>query len=312
MTGLVAGVDVGGTNVGAGLIDSDHRVIDRSKGPTPGSVDELVDDIEAMLGEFSGSYEAVGLGVPGIIDAGRVVQAPNLRGWGPDTDVPAMVQQRLGVPVVLVNDAQAGVLGEWVAGAAKGDRYVLGVWLGTGVGGGLVLDGRSYDGAGGGSGELGHVVIQPGGARCGCGRRGCLEAYAGRRMMSESVRALQAAGRPTRLFEIQEKKGKAQATSSVWAAALAEGDEVVTQVLAEAVWALGVAVGSSLNLLDLDRVVIGGGMAGKLGPDLAARIAAAARPHSVRPVADDLIVVANLVEASGLVGAAHVARSSLA
>ena len=310
MSGVVAGVDVGGTNVGAGLVDAEHRVIHRSKGPTPGSVDELVDGIEAMLGESSGTFESVGLGIPGIIDGGRVVQAPNLEGWDDDTDVPALLRERLGVPVVLVNDAQAGVLGEWVAGAAKGFRNVLGVWLGTGVGGGLVLDGRGYDGAGGGSGELGHVVVQPGGARCGCGRRGCLEAYAGRRMMTESVLAMQSAGRATRLFEIQDRKGKTKATSGVWAAALEEGDEVVGEVLAEAVWALGVAVGSSLNLLDLDRVVIGGGMAEKFGARLAGRVADAARAHSVRPVGEEVVAVAELGESSGLVGAAHVARSS--
>ncbi|CAN5148968.1 ROK family protein [soil metagenome] len=304
----VVGVDGGGTNIDIGVVDDDHAVHHRAKEPTPTSVDELIGQIGRLLGDLDVAFDGIGVGIPGIIDAGTVVQAPNLEGWADDTDVPGALQEQLGVPAVLVNDAQAGVLGEWVAGAAEGDRFVLGVWLGTGVGGGMVLDGRSYGGAGGGSGELGHLVVRPDGARCGCGRRGCLEAYAGRRMMTESARAMVAAGRTTRLFAIQEAKGRAKATSGIWSAALDEGDRVATELIDEAVDALGVAVASSLNLLDLDRVVVGGGMADKFGQDLADRIASAARPHAVRPVCDDLVVVAALGDDSGLVGAAHIAR----
>lgn len=307
----VAGIDVGGTNIGAGLVDDDHTVTRQAKEPTPTSVDELIGRVAAMLGDLGEPFEAVGVGVPGIIDGGAVVQAPNLEGWGPDTDVVGALEDLLGVPVTLVNDAQAGLLGEWVAGAAEGDDFVLGVWLGTGVGGGLVLDGRSYDGTGGGSGELGHLVVRPDGARCGCGRRGCLEAYAGRRMMTASARHLADTGRSTRLFEIQRDKDKDKATSGVWAAALDEGDDVATELMDEAVTALGLAVASSLNLLDLDRVVVGGGMADKLGQELVDRIAAAARPHAVRPIGDDQVVVAALGDDSGLVGAAHVARARI-
>ncbi len=307
----VAGVDVGGTNIGVGLVESDHSVHHRGKEPTPTSVDELVGQVGRLVGDYGGDAEAVGLALPAIIDKGAVVQMPNIEGWTPDLDVAALLAEQLGVPVDLVNDAQAGVLGEWVAGAAEGDRFVLGLWLGTGVGGGLVLDGRSYVGSGGGSGEIGHLVVRPGGARCGCGRRGCLEAYAGRRMMSESAAALQRAGRSTSLFEIQKRKGKPKATSGVWEDALDDGDEVAIELIAEAVAALGIAVASCLNLLDLDRVVIGGGMADRLD-DLADRIAEAARPHSVRTIDDGLIVIAKLGDDSGLVGAAHVAREALA
>jgi glucokinase len=306
----VAGVDVGGTNIGVGLVHSDHSVHMRSKEPTPSSIDELVGQVGRLVGDYGSDVEAVGLALPAIIDKGAVVQMPNIEGWTPDLDVAAMLAEQLGVPVDLVNDAQAGVLGEWVAGAARGDGFVLGLWLGTGVGGGLVLDGRSYVGSGGGSGEIGHLVVHPDGARCGCGRRGCLEAYAGRRMMSESAAALQRAGRRTSLFEIQERKGKPKATSGVWQDALDEGDEVATELIAEAVDALGIAVASCLNLLDLDRVVIGGGMADRLD-DLAERIAGGARPHSVRVIDDGLIVIAELGDDSGLVGAAHVARETL-
>ncbi len=196
-----------------------------------------------------------------------MVQAPNLAGWDRRTDVAADLGERLGLPVTLVNDAQCGLVGEWVAGAGQDVRFLFGVWLGTGVGAGLVLDGRPYAGAGGGSGEFGHVVVRPDGARCGCGRRGCIEAYAGRRMMTESARALVAAGRRTTACSRSRRpRARPRPTSGVWAAALAEGDAVATEVLADAVAALGIGVANVWNLLDLERVVIGGGMGARLGP----------------------------------------------
>ncbi len=305
----IAGVDVGGTNIGIGLVEDDHSVSDRSKEPTPTSVDELVGQVGRLVAELPSEIEALGLALPAIVDHNEIVQMPNIAGFTKDVDIAAELEDALGVPVIFANDAQAGVLGEWVAGSAEGDSFVLGVWLGTGVGGGLVLDGRSYGGSGGGSGELGHMVVRPEGARCGCGRRGCLEAYAGRRMMTASAQALVDAGRETNLFAIQESKGKAKATSGVWADAVEDGDQIAIALIDEAVVALGFAVASSLNLLDLDRVVIGGGMVDKF-PDLAERIAEAARPHSVRPIPNDLIVNAKLGDDSGIVGAAHVAREA--
>ncbi|MGI8757423.1 MAG: ROK family protein [Acidimicrobiales bacterium] len=305
----IAGVDVGGTNIGIGLVDDDHSVSHRAKEPTPTSVDELVGQVGRLVADLPSKVEAVGLALPAIVDHNEIVQMPNISGWNPDVDIAAELGDSLGIPVVFANDAQAGVVGEWVAGAAVGDSFVLGVWLGTGVGGGLVLDGRSYGGAGGGSGELGHMVVRPEGARCGCGRRGCLEAYAGRRMMTASAQALVDAGQSTRLFEIQAEKEKPKATSGVWAHAVDEGDAIAIALLDEAVGALGLAVASSLNLLDLDRVVIGGGMVDKF-PDIASRIATAARPQVVRPVPDGLVVDATLGDDSGIVGAAHIASSS--
>ncbi len=311
---LLAGVDVGGTNIGVGLVDAEHRVCERTKADTPTSVDELVARIVEMVRELAQGHDlgGVGVGIPGIIDRDRVVQAPNLEGWDADTDVAGLIGDELGVAAVLVNDAQCGLVGEWVAGAGRGADHLFGVWLGTGVGAGLVLGGAGYGGAGGGSGEFGHVVVRPGGARCGCGRRGCIEAYAGRRMMTESARAQQAAGRRTELFAIQEAKGKAKATSGVWAEALEQGDEVATEIIDEAVAVLGIGVANVVNVLDVERVVIGGGLAEKLGQDLADRIGRAARPHVVGRFRSDQVLVAELGDDSGVVGAAAIARDRLA
>lgn len=185
--------------------------------------------------------------------------------------------------MALGNDANVGLLGEWLAGAARGHDDVLGVWMGTGIGGGLVLGGRPYTGSLGAAGEIGHVVIRADGAMCSCGSRGCVEAYAGRRTMADTVHAMVDAGRETALFEIQRDEGKKRPTSKVWERALEEGDALTTELFDMAVESVGIGVANTVNLLDLAMVVIGGGMAEKLGQDLADRIAEAARPWMLSP-----------------------------
>src|SRR5690606_30891807 len=204
-----------------------------------------------------------------------------------------------------------GVVGEWVAGAGRGARFLLGVWLGTGVGGGLVLDGKPYRGAYGAAAELGHVIVQAGRALRGCGRRGCVEAYAGRANMEQVVAQRVAKGWQTSVPQIMAKAGKDRMISKVWAKALKADDPVAVAVFDEAVDALGVAIGSAINLLDLDRVVIGGGLAEKLGADLAERLAAAARPWTMVADVDRRFVVAELGDDAGVIGAAHLARVGL-
>jgi glucokinase len=242
------------------------------------------------------------------VSGGVVLSAPNLPGWVEPVPLAGELTDLLDVPVAVGNDATVGAVGEWAAGAGRGARHLLGVWLGTGVGGGLVLDGRPFDGAHGAAGELGHVVVRPDGALCGCGRRGCLEAYAGRAAMEATVRARAEAGEATAMLELMAAKGKERMTSSVWAKATERGDPLATDVLDEAVAALGLAVGSVLNLLDLDTVVVGGGIAEKLGQALVDRIAEAARPVLLVPDAERRYALAELGDDAGIVGAAWLAR----
>lgn len=176
-----------------------------------------------------------------------------------------------------------GLLGEWVAGAARDVENVLGVWMGTGIGAGLILDGRPFNGSRGAAGELGHVVVRPGGALCSCGRRGCVEAYAGRRSMSAIAAAMVDAGRETALFSIRDEAGKKKLTSKVWARALKESDELAEQLFDMAIETLGIGVASVVNMVDVELVVVGGGLAEKLGQDLANRLEAAAAPWMLRP-----------------------------
>jgi len=312
---VTVGVDVGGTNIQVGLVGDDHAVVGRAKRPTPrGGPTAVVEAVlDAIAGADGGAADigAVGIGIPGAVHGDEVVRVPNLAGWDGPADIRTPIAEALGVPVVLGNDANVGLLGEWVAGAARGHDDVLGVWLGTGIGGGLILHGRPYDGSFGSAGEIGHVIVRAGGALCSCGRRGCVEAYAGRRMMAGAARAMVEAGRPTGLFDIQRDEGKSRPTSKVWARALDEEDELATQLFDAAIDAVAVGVGSVVNLLDVSLVVVGGGMAEKLGQDLADRISEASRPWMLHPNPELSFAVSALGDDAGVVGAAALARAGV-
>ncbi|MDQ3709442.1 MAG: ROK family protein [Actinomycetota bacterium] len=308
---LTAGVDLGGTKILAALVDDNHDVIAEQKVPTPADGPEsVVEAIRTAVEALPERPDTVGIGAPGPVHDGVVKIAPNLPGWDRPVPLAEQLSKALGLQVVVDNDATVGALGEFVAGAGRGARNLLGVWIGTGVGGGLVLEGRAYRGSFGGAGEFGHMVVRQGGQRCNCGRRGCLEAYAGRASMERAVSTLVAAGAQTALTRIAAEKNKSQLTSSVWKRALSEGDPIANQLLDEAVSAVSIGVANAVNLLDLDRVVIGGGFAEALGQPLADRIAQAARPYFLVGDADRDVVVAELVDTAGVVGAAALARQS--
>lgn len=307
----VAGIDIGGTNIEGALIDDDHSVGDRVKVSTPTDGPEaVVAAVATLLDDLGQRPDAVGVGIPGIVDDGVVATPPNLVNFPVAFDLASALSDALGVSVAVGNDVNVGVLGEWVAGAGRGSRHVLGVWLGTGVGGGLVLDGRPHGGSTGAAGEFGHMIVRADGAQCGCGRRGCIEAYAGRVNMERFVRrAVDSGSFTTSLFDIMSDQGKDRATSKVWARALDEGDELVTRIFDDAVEAVAIGVASAINLLDVDRVIIGGGLAEKLGQDLADRIRVEAAPHAFASMDGREFVVAELEDDSGMVGAAALARA---
>lgn len=307
---LVVGVDVGGTNIEVGLVDDHHAVHGRAKSATPtGGPDDVLSTIAELIESLDEEPIAVGLGIPGVVHDGQVLTVPNLANWTEQVDLVAPLTDRLDIPVALGNDANVGLLGEWLAGAARGKRNVLGLWMGTGVGGGLILDGRPYSGARGAAGEIGHVVVLAGGALCTCGRRGCAEAYAGRRSMRGVATSMVDAGWPTALFDIRDDEGKSSLTSKVWAQALQDEDTLAVKLFDTAIETLGIAVGSTINLLDLDTVVVGGGLAEKLGQDLADRIAEAAQPWMLQPSPDLTFVVSELADDAGVVGAASLGRA---
>jgi glucokinase len=308
VTGSAAiGIDLGGTKIyGVRLKGTD--VVAEAKGKTPvqGGPLAIVDAIAELVDELGGAKAApdgLGVGAPGVIDVetGVIRVAPNLPGWiEPFALGPALAEATGVSKVALDNDVNVGIAAEHRLGAAKGADEVLGVFVGTGVGGGLVLGGAVRRGASGLAGEIGHVVVKPGGRPCGCGGRGHLEAYAGRAGMERRARELEAKGQDTALVELAKAK---RMTSSVWAKALAAGDHVAVTLIDEAVAALGRAVAGAVLLLDLELVVVGGGLADRLGPAFVGRIEQAVRGDlfggsKVR------VVPAELGDRAGAIGAA--------
>ncbi len=193
-------------------------------------------------------------------------------------------------------------------GAGRLYDSLLGVFWGTGVGGGLILGGEPWTGRGG-AGEIGHVVVEIDGARCRCGRRGCMEAYAGRASMEEYARRLhEEKGRKTDLFKLMREHERTRLTSGIWARALGRGDKLAVQVVDRAVRALGAGVASVVNVLDVEGVVIGGGLGVKLGHPYAERIAEAMKPHLFIESRPPHVHVAALGDLGGATGASLLVR----
>jgi glucokinase len=312
------GVDVGGTKIQSAAMRA-KQVVGVHRLPTPltgakdvvAAIGEAVAKALADGGAQPTDLDAVGMGVPGAIDteAGTVSSSPNLPGFQAAGPVPlgAMVGEALGgVPVRLDNDVRVAILGEWRRGAGRGFTHLLGVWVGTGVGGGLVLDGRLYEGQGA-AGEIGHTIVKPGGRVCSDGRRGHLEAYAGRAQMEAHARHLVKEGHKTELFEIMEKKGRTRLSSGVWAAALEKHDKMARELIDEAVWALGTGLASVQNLLALEAIVIGGGLGDRLGPPFVDRIRDEMRPLLFVPERPPAMLSSEFGDLSGAVGAAVLA-----
>lgn len=310
-----AGIDLGGTKIQTVIVNGRHRVVGEARRKTPqaGGPSAVVAEMAAAVSEAAeaagvATHElvGVGLGSPGDADAGEgtVAQARNVSPeWVDPYPVAAKLGTALGSPVAIGNDVQVATDAEYRLGAGKPYRSLLGVFWGTGVGGGLVLDGRAWNGRGA-AGEIGHMVVKRGGARCTCGRRGCLEAYAGRAAMELRARREAKKGRSTRLFEIMEERGRPKLTSGVWARALDDGDKLAEKLIKRAVRALGAGIASAVNLLDVEAVVLGGGLGVRFGERYLHRIEEAMMPHlfvSDRP--PDLHVAA-LGDLGGAVGAA--------
>ncbi len=216
----------------------------------------------------------------------------------------------MGSPLI-DNDVRAAMLGEYVRGAGRPYRNVIGVFVGTGVGGGLVLDGKLRDGRGA-AGEIGHASVTPAGRRCSCGRHGHLEAYAGRGCMEAHARRLYAKGKKTILFDIMEKQGKPRLSSGVIERALQKQDRMAVALVDDAVWALGIAFASAQNLLDLEAIIVGGGLGDRLGQPFIDRIVAAMQPRLFVPEQPPVVLTTELRDLSGAIGAAVLAGRAVA
>jgi len=310
---LRGGIDLGGTKVEAIVVDDTNTIIASSRHPTPsagGPADVAAEMIKAMAGACQAAgiepsaLTGVGVGSPGVIDeaTGSVSTARNLPGWEGSYALGPELQLHLGTKVLIGNDVQVATDAEFALGAGRPYKSLLGVMWGTGVGGGLILDGKPWVGRGG-AGEIGHMVVEMGGARCPCGRRGCMEAYAGRAAMEARARRRQKEQR-TDLFKIMKDRGRTKLTSSVWARALERKDKVATELINDAVEALGAGIASAINLLDVPAVVIGGGLGVRLGEPYVKRIRKAMQPHLFNDKNPPDVLPAGLGDLGGAIGAA--------
>jgi glucokinase len=311
---MKGGIDLGGTKVLAVIVDGRNQVRGEAKRPTPASggpegvVAQLAETLREAADEAgveTGELAGVGVGSPGVVDAeaGVVSGARNLPGWEGSFPLAAALSELMGCPVSIGNDVQVAIDGEYALGAGRGSSSLLGVWWGTGVGGGIILDGRPWVGRGA-AGEIGHVVVKKDGARCTCGRRGCMEAYAGRAAMELEARKLVGKGKRTELFEIMEKRGRSRLQSGVWERALERGDPLAVKLVDRAVAALGAGVASVVNVLDVETVVIGGGLGSRLGEPYVERIREAMMPHLFASERPPAIVSTELGDLGGAIGAA--------
>jgi glucokinase len=310
------GVDLGGTNVYAVVLDGE-QVLGRAKLKTPVTGDRadvvavigaaVKDAIAAADGVKGKHIDAVGIGTPGVVIEGTVGGAANVPGFVERFSLTEAVGEATGFPVHVTNDVTAAAIGEHRLGAGRGVDHLLAVFVGTGVGGGLILDGRPYEGGSGGAGEFGHIVVRQGGATAPGSPRGSVEAYAGRRAMELAAQRARTAGTPTILFDVMEEKGKPRVTSGVLKEAYDRGDLLVADLLDDAIEALGAGIASAVNLLDVDRVVLGGGLADRFGPRFLARVDAAMRPNLFLFPPRVELVGAALGDEGGAIGAALLA-----
>lgn len=316
------GVDLGGTSLRALAVNSENTIlaVEKTRTLRSGGASRLIQKIAALVestfreaGITRSKVRVVSIGVPGPIDKARgvVEEAPNL-GWK-RVPLRSELRQLLRIPVFVENDVNVGLIGEHALGAGRGAKNVVGIFVGTGIGGALLFDGQLYEGSRGGAGEIGHTVLVVNGPLCGCGHRGCAEALASRTAMERDVRAAIKLGRKSQVLKIMKKKKKKRMTSSIIAAALRKKDSVMQEVMERAQYHLGILAANAVNLVDPECVVFGGGIAERLKEDFVGPIRETAYQYFLhRPDPKSVkIIPGSLGDNAGALGAIVLARQRL-
>lgn len=309
------GVDLGGTNLRAAVVSADHKVLAKYECPTQaaegrdaviGRLIEAIREAQRVSGEDMSAFSAIGMGIPGPLNqkAGIVYSAPNMPGWE-NVPLATIVSERVGVRAFIENDANCAGWGEFVTGAGIGARHMMMVTLGTGIGGAIIIDGRLHIGRDGAAGELGHVCIIDGGRLCGCGARGCVEAYASATAVVGRFKELLDQGWRSPLSAKRD-----YLTSQDVFTAAGNGDPVALHIVEETGHYLGVMASSIAELINPERCVVAGGMiqAGALLFDAMRDTCLNRNCHPGRTME---IIPAALGGNAGLVGAADQARIRL-
>ncbi len=308
---IAVGVDLGGTKIHTVVAKEDGAVLGEDRRPTEATQgpDAVVARIAASVRaacELAGvsveSVAGVGISSPGPCDPKRgvVTNAPNLPGFH-DVHLTRLVSEALSLPVLLENDANAACYGEFRFGAGRGLRHIVYVTLGTGIGGGIIIDGKIYEGASGAAGEVGHIIIDPDGPPCNCGARGCVEALAsGPAIAREAKRAI-AEGRSPIMAGLA---GDSRPTAELVLRAAQQGDGVAREIIQRAGYCLGIGLIGVLNCLNPEALILGGGLIGLGDLYLEPAITTAKSGAFEQIMSDVTITIASLGERSGALGAA--------
>jgi glucokinase len=310
------GFDLGGTKMMATVFDKDFNIVAYRRKKTKdgkgakGVLARIVETVEEALQAAHLDHKqlgAIGIGCPGWLDLDRgiVMLAPNL--GLRNVPLTKELTKDFGCPVVVANDVDAGTYGEYRFGAGQGVRCLLGVFPGTGIGGGLVYEGKLFRGRTGSCMEIGHIHMQPKGRLCGCGRRGCLETVASRLAIAAEAGAAAYRGEAPHLLELAGTDVAAIRSGAI-ASAIKAGDHVVEEIVRHSGRDLGIAIGSVINLLAPDTVVLGGGLVEAMPGLYVQQVRAAIKRQALRPFTKSLkVVVAKLGDDAVVMGAAALA-----
>src|SRR6266550_933827 len=314
----IVGVDVGGTKILAGLFDNSYECIGTAKVSTKAqrgveavieridrSVRDAVDEADLSMKQVAG----VGIGAPGAVDFqnGTVIFAPNMEGWK-DVPLKKELEKHLGVPVFVENDANIAVLGVHVAELKSKPHSIVGIFVGTGIGGGLIVDGELYSGFNHTAGEIGHMVLDINGPKCGCGSRGCFEAVASRTAIFQRIKEGIKEGEKTLLTDMLGDSLD-DLRSGDLRKAIRRGDKFVARVIEQAAEYIGIGVANLINILGPEVVVLGGGVMEALADEMTATILKTAKDHAMPGTMKNVeIIVSKLGDNAGITGAAVLAR----
>ncbi len=317
----VIGVDMGGTKILSAVVDAEGQILATAKMPTQAKdetsivIDRISDCIKEAFQKSDVSADtirAIGIGAPGPLDpeTGVVIFAPNL-GWK-DVPLKTELEARIGIPTFVDNDVNVGTLGEHTYGAGRGVQNIVGIFVGTGIGGGIIMNGELFHGASKTAGEIGHIIVQEGGPKCGCGNRGCLEALASRTAMTKGLQnAIIKKGKKSVITKLTDGDLQ-QIRSGTLAKALRNKDKLTQKIFKKTTKYLGVGIGSIVNFLNPEMIVLGGGVVEALDEGFIKKIRKAAKKYALPDTLKGVqIVRAQLGDDAGVLGAAALARQRL-
>jgi glucokinase len=314
----IVGVDLGGTKILAGVFKNPLECIGSAKVSTKSQrgveavieriarcVQDAVDEADLTLKQVAG----VGIGAPGAVDfaAGTVIFAPNMEGWK-DVPLKKSLEKHLDVPVFVENDCNIAALGVHVAELKAKPRNLIGMFVGTGIGGGIIVNGELYAGFNHTAGEIGHMVVDVNGPKCGCGNKGCLEALASRTAIFQQIKAGVKDGEKTILTEMLGND-LSDLRSNDLRKAIRRGDKFVDRIVESAAEYLGIATANLVNILGPEVVVLGGGVIEALADEMMSVIIETAQDYAMPGTMKDVEIIASkLGDSAGITGGAVLAR----